>query len=198
MKKYLYLFFVAIFATLSFTLTSCGDDDEPADVDNTEIDYDLESSGSITVKDGSKTYTRKIKNAGYALYKTDISDKLATLRFRAYFESEGSPYETNYIDLNNNRIKEILFYSEVEKVSDGEIAKFGSTVIHYFYKDGRDWMMSQKNGDFNGKVEIIKYEKNKYITVKFTDCTIKVSGNSLGQFNGEIKFAIRTPSFTFD
>ncbi len=28
MKKYLYLFFVALFATMSFTLTSCGDDDD--------------------------------------------------------------------------------------------------------------------------------------------------------------------------
>ena len=28
MKKYLYLLFVAIFATLSFSLTSCGDDDD--------------------------------------------------------------------------------------------------------------------------------------------------------------------------
>lgn len=30
MKKYLYLFFVAIFATMSVALTSCGDDDEPS------------------------------------------------------------------------------------------------------------------------------------------------------------------------
>ncbi|MCM1293317.1 MAG: hypothetical protein NC230_07050 [Bacteroides sp.] len=29
MKKYLSMLFVALFATLSFTLTSCGDDDEP-------------------------------------------------------------------------------------------------------------------------------------------------------------------------
>lgn len=28
MKKYLYLFFVALFATMSFSLTSCGDDDK--------------------------------------------------------------------------------------------------------------------------------------------------------------------------
>ena len=28
MKKYLYLFFVALFATMSFSLTSCGDDDD--------------------------------------------------------------------------------------------------------------------------------------------------------------------------
>jgi len=32
MKKYLYLFFVTLFATMTFTLTSCGDDDdEPND-----------------------------------------------------------------------------------------------------------------------------------------------------------------------
>ena len=31
MKKYLSLLFVALFATMSFALTSCGDDDEPND-----------------------------------------------------------------------------------------------------------------------------------------------------------------------
>ena len=31
MKKYLYFLFVALFATMSFALTSCGDDDEPND-----------------------------------------------------------------------------------------------------------------------------------------------------------------------
>jgi len=34
MKKYLYLFFVALFATMSVTLTSCGDDDEDEANDN--------------------------------------------------------------------------------------------------------------------------------------------------------------------
>ena len=31
MKKYLYFFFVAIFATMSVALTACGSDDEPED-----------------------------------------------------------------------------------------------------------------------------------------------------------------------
>lgn len=35
MKKYLYLFFVALFATMSFTLTSCGDDDDEPNGGNT-------------------------------------------------------------------------------------------------------------------------------------------------------------------
>ncbi len=34
MKKYIYLFFMAFFATMSLTLTSCGDDDEPNDSDS--------------------------------------------------------------------------------------------------------------------------------------------------------------------
>ena len=34
MKKYLNLLFVALFATMSFALVSCGDDDEPDDPTN--------------------------------------------------------------------------------------------------------------------------------------------------------------------
>mgnify|MGYP002981631426 FL=1 len=38
MKKYFYLFFVALFATMSFALTSCSDDDdEPNDPNNENI-----------------------------------------------------------------------------------------------------------------------------------------------------------------
>lgn len=37
MKKYLYLFFVALFATMSFSLTSCGDDDDEPNGGNGNI-----------------------------------------------------------------------------------------------------------------------------------------------------------------
>lgn len=37
MKKYIYLFFVALFATTSFAFTSCGDDDESNDSNSGNI-----------------------------------------------------------------------------------------------------------------------------------------------------------------
>ena len=37
MKKYLYLLFVALFATMSFSLVSCGDDDDEPNVKNGNI-----------------------------------------------------------------------------------------------------------------------------------------------------------------
>lgn len=53
MKNYFYLFFVALFATMSFALTSCGDDDEPnatkakgeLTIDGTKYTFDIFSGG---------------------------------------------------------------------------------------------------------------------------------------------------------
>lgn len=73
MERYIKLLFVALFATMSFALTSCGDDnDEPDDPNN--------NSASFTYN-GEKFYTRDsgtfdnikiddMMQMGFALYKT--------------------------------------------------------------------------------------------------------------------------------
>lgn len=73
MERYIKLLFVALFATMSFALTSCGDDnDEPDDPNN--------NSASFTYN-GEKLYTRDsgtfdnikiddMMQMGFALYKT--------------------------------------------------------------------------------------------------------------------------------
>ncbi len=85
MKKYLYLLFVALFATMSFSLTSCGDDDdEPNDPNNggstTEsaltingVEYELDGFFSQLLKsyDGHTVFSCQINNLIDA--KMDIS-----------------------------------------------------------------------------------------------------------------------------
>lgn len=45
MKKYLYLFFVALFATMSFLLTSCGDDDDEPNEGNNQASLTINNVG---------------------------------------------------------------------------------------------------------------------------------------------------------
>ena len=80
MKKYLYLFFVALFATMSFSLTSCGDDDEPNGGDTTNsvltingVKYELDGFFSQLQEryDGRTMFSCQIKNLDDA--KMDIT-----------------------------------------------------------------------------------------------------------------------------
>lgn len=81
MKKYFYLFFVALFATMSFGLTSCGDDDDEPGIPDGPND-----GGAAFIYNGEKLYLRdsgtfdniKIDNMmqmAFSLYKT--SDPLS-------------------------------------------------------------------------------------------------------------------------
>ncbi|WP_223301103.1 hypothetical protein [Prevotella sp. MGM2] len=48
MKKYFYLFFVALFATMSFALTSCSDDDdEPNDPNNGKMELTIDGKKHV-------------------------------------------------------------------------------------------------------------------------------------------------------
>lgn len=72
MKTYFYLFFVALFATMSFTLTSCGDeDDEPENPNNSEsFSYNGEK---LFVRDSGTLDNVQIEDkmqCSFSLYKT--------------------------------------------------------------------------------------------------------------------------------
>lgn len=69
MKKYLYLFFVALFATMSFSLTSCGDDeDEPNEPNGGETTSTLTINGKkvllIATSLNCRTDTTAVKCSG--------------------------------------------------------------------------------------------------------------------------------------
>lgn len=63
MKKYLNLFFVALFATMSITLTSCGsDDDEPS---TSDLVGTWKSDGGVMEQMGLTQYIRFSSNGRY-------------------------------------------------------------------------------------------------------------------------------------
>lgn len=72
MKKYFYLFFVALFATMSFTLTSCSDDDdEPNDPNNENIVGTWERATNIDDDWWQKDYIQ-FKADGTSISITDV------------------------------------------------------------------------------------------------------------------------------
>ena len=70
MKKYFYLFFVALFATMSFALTSCSDD-EPNDSNNENIVGTWERTTNIDDDWWQKDYIQFQSN-GTSISITDV------------------------------------------------------------------------------------------------------------------------------
>ncbi len=76
MKKYLYFLFVAIFATMSFALTSCGDDDEPNDPSTGKMELTI---------DGKKyVFTHTMANVNGDVYSCLVYNDDNELNFSIY------------------------------------------------------------------------------------------------------------------
>lgn len=206
-----------VLSTMSFSLVSCGDDDEPSEENNktegtnnkeygdpaygTKYDSDPEYCGSITVYDetGKISYSRDVSSAGYYFYKKDIEDEYANLVIRAYFKSEGSPQDgMDYIYKNKNTLAEIFLRDQLQRITLGDISNYGDANLVTFIKEGTGYLIYNIPGKFNnGEVSVVYIKSNKYIVVKFNNCKIEVSGSDCGYFNGEIKFELKPYSFFF-
>ncbi len=76
MKKYLYFLFVAIFATMSFALTSCGDDEEPNDPSTGKMELTI---------DGKKyVFTHTMANVNGDVYSCLVYNGDNELNFSIY------------------------------------------------------------------------------------------------------------------
>lgn len=76
MKKYHYFLFVAIFATMSFALTSCGDDDEPNDPSTGKMELTI---------DGKKyVFTHTMANVNGDVYSCLVYNDDNELNFSIY------------------------------------------------------------------------------------------------------------------
>lgn len=76
MKKYLYFLFVAIFATMSFALTSCGDDEEPNDPSTGKMELTI---------DGKKyVFTHTMANVNGDVYSCLVYNDDNELNFSIY------------------------------------------------------------------------------------------------------------------
>ncbi len=77
MKKYLYLFFVALFATMSLTLTSCGDDDdEPNDPTTGKME--------LTIDGKKHVFTNTMSNVSGNEYSCLVYNNDNQLNFSIY------------------------------------------------------------------------------------------------------------------
>ena len=131
MKRYLYFFFVAILASLSFTLTSCGDDKE-GDLNNSN---DL--VGSWKLVQGSSSiviaadYIRFEENGKYyQIYLEDMDvDRGTWKRTGNTIELKSSEFITDtaeIVELTNSTLKMKLLSIPFtyEKVSNTETDKY--------------------------------------------------------------------------
>lgn len=188
MKKYLSFMAFALMAVFSLTLASCGDDDEEElqNGSNSEIDYTLQASGRVVVSDldGNQLYVSIVKDAGYRIWTTDYNMSDATISFKAFMSPEDG--------LNTSKKLTMIALDppageslEVGKISDNGRLSFS------YYKYDREGYIETKSVQnwFDGTVEIVSIEANKYITLKFSDC--KSSTEPKIVFSGEIIFPIR-------
>lgn len=198
MAKYIKLFMVALFATISFTFTSCEDNhDEPED-DPTEkeIDYTKKASGYINVR-GDKNYSREIKDAGWIGY-YDHNTQTADLHLVAYFSGDTSDSDRDKWIANNDRtIEEIrIFFLGVKNAHEdfSKLKRITEVKIYRIWKYNGTYVQDWKDADFEGEVTKLSY-KDDYFTIKFSDCKITTSDMHSFIFNGEIKFAHRNIGF---
>lgn len=80
MKKYFYFLFVALFATMSFALTSCGDDDEPNDTTTGKME--------LTIDDKKYAFTNAIPNVNGSEYTCLVYNNDNQLNFSIYSWNE--------------------------------------------------------------------------------------------------------------
>ena len=192
MKKYLSFMAFALMAVFSLTLASCGDDDEEKSQNgsNSEIDYTLQASGRVVVSDldGNQLYASIVKDAGYRIWTTDYNMSDATISFKAFMSPEDG--------LNTSKKLTMIALDppageslEVGKISDNGRLSFS------YYKYDREGYIETKSAQnwFTGTVEIVSFEANKYITLKFSDCKSSIEPKIV--FSGEIIFPIRQKSF---
>lgn len=76
MKKYLYSLMIALLASMSFALTSCGDDDDEPNVNNGKVTINYEESavGTVTVEVIQSDYQQISSNRGNTTYSATLED----------------------------------------------------------------------------------------------------------------------------
>ena len=182
----------ALMAVFSLTLASCGDDDEEElqNGSNSEIDYTLQASGRVVVSDldGNQLYVSIVKDAGYRIWATDYYMSDATISFKAFISPEDG--------LNTSKKLTMIALDPPagESLEVGKISDNGRLSFSYYNYDSKGYIETKSAQNwFTGTVEIVSFEANKYITLKFSDCKSSIEPKIV--FSGEIIFPIRQKSF---
>lgn len=167
MERYIKLLFVALFATMSFALTSCGDDnDEPDDPNN--------NSASFTYN-GEKLYTRDsgtfdnikiddMMQMGFALYKTpDLfsGDDDVEIYPVVGVTLEIKPFDVTSTSKGTKLEVITSRYTWIEDLSNGAEYYFKPTAGEVTFK-GYD----SNNNTVNIKVNLTMANPSKSVTLK--------------------------------
>lgn len=194
LKKYLYLVMVALFATLPFALTSCGDDDDEGSGSNGGS-----LMGTVTMKFGnlepSKHYAYCTHwSAGHQQVTGSVLDHLKSgATFVAYFSD--TKLSADDIYLLETRHDGMMQIETPDAVTVG--AEISIDKCHYERYTGDYDNAGYFCKECTGKVTV-KSIKNDVVTLKFDNFTFEyISKFSVGNstfkevvMNGEISFAV--------
>lgn len=161
MKKYFYLFFVALLATMSFTFTSCSDDDDDLNGPNNDTATFTYNGEKLYVRDSGTLDNIKIDNMmqmGFALYKTadPYSGEDLDIYAKVCVHLEIKPFDVNTTPKGAKLDVVTSRYTWIEDCSNGfHIGSEGISGIEYYFKPT------------SGEVSFEGYDsKNNTVTIK--------------------------------
>ena len=160
MKKYLYLLIVALFATMSFTLTSCGDDNDEPNGGN-------DSKSSFTIN-GTAFGT----NDDWAWVQNLEAQDVAT--FQAQLSTSNGEYPWVEMTIDTKAVKDS---------SKGQSLLITNAKVKYFTAQSSATIYDEEEG---GSV-IVQDITSSTITLKFNNYKLSDGSNTLA-LNGVLKF----------
>lgn len=160
MKKYLYLFFVALFATMSFSLTSCGDDDDEPNGGN-------DSKSTFTIN-GTTFGT----NDDWAWVQNIEAQDVAT--FQAQLSTSKGEYPWVEMTIDTKAVK---------GSSKGQSLTITNAKVKYFTTQTSATIFDEEEG---GSI-LVQDITSSAITLKFNNYKLSDGSNTL-TLNGVLKF----------
>ncbi len=198
MKKYLNLLFVALFATMSFALVSCGDDDEPDDPTNDTATFAYNGE-KLYVRDSGTLDNIKIDDMmqmGFSLYKTSdpYSGDDMDIYPMASVTLELKPFDVNATAKGTKLEVVTSRYTWIEDYSKGfQIGSQNVSGVEYYFKptsgevtfEGYD----SKNDVVTVKVNLTMSNKSKSVTLKGSvSCEYEANSYTSSEFGGDYPY----------
>ena len=176
MERYIKLLFVALFATMSFALTSCGNDDDEPDAPNNDTATFAYNGEKLYVRDSGTLDNIKIDNMmqmGFALYKTSdpYSGGDLDLYPMASVTLEIKPFDVTSTSKGTKLEVITSRYTWIEDYSKGfSIGSSSVEDVEYYFKptagevtfEGYD----SNNNTVNIKVNLTMANPSKSVTLK--------------------------------
>lgn len=160
MKKYLYFFFMALFATMSLTLTSCSDDDDEPNGDNG-------SKSSFTIN-GTAFGT----NDDWAWVQNIEAQDVAT--FQAQLSTSKGEYPWIEMTIDTKAVSES---------SKGQSLTITNAKVKYFTTQTSATIYDEEEG---GSI-LVQDINSSVVTLKFNNYKLSNGSNTL-TLNGVLKF----------